>query len=493
MHPAVDVRLGQLRWAALHVHPAFDADHPNWDEANCSGLLLTHVAVPTAIQPIWHGSTTGSLRRLLQPCRRACSLGQVGCTTRQGSVIGRCNATHGVEYAHRLPRPGEPAVVSFNMPSPKHVEAVLAAIADARPRLYFEFEAAGHARVPRDTILKGVDGMMSFQRDALVPYPYLSASQLWETSLRRPERGFHERRPAVAAFVSNCGSRYRNEVVEFLRNASIEVHSYGACYRPRRAQQDGGANSSTFDAREFRKSQGFESGVKPECLHYRAILAVENSACTDYVTEKLIQVVGCGAVPIVRTVNGLPDYNGLYGRFPMLDGARLDAAFASSVRQVLTDQRTFESYMPWHTRTWVPSHEVIVQKDMRNPHCTLLDLITKSRETSGALSPSHLASDAPGVSSDDPLRPSSSPFVDPLFTLDDRNASRPFRQVAAEGVRRAPRCTRHGPSKGLHARLRVAPTRQRKRLRGMARSGEREKKGRGLINKINIRAVHKYL
>jgi hypothetical protein len=48
MHPAVDVRLGQLRWAALHVHPAFDADHPNWDEANCSGLLLTHVAVPTA-------------------------------------------------------------------------------------------------------------------------------------------------------------------------------------------------------------------------------------------------------------------------------------------------------------------------------------------------------------------------------------------------------------------------------------------------------------
>lgn len=368
--------------AALRVHPEFDgqtweANVKNWETCNCSGLALTRVAVPTAIQPIWHGSTKGTLRRLLMPCKRSCTIGQNGCVTPEGVVIGKCNATHGVEYSHRLPHDGEPAIVSFNMPSAKHLDEVLKAISKARPRLYFEFEAAGHARVPIDAVLKGVDGMMSFQRDALVPYPYLSASQLWAAAMRQPQHGFHERRPAVAAFVSNCNSQYRNEVVDFLRNnASVEVHSFGTCYRPR------GETNSSFDAREFRKTQGFESGVKPECLHYRAVLAVENSACTDYVTEKLIQAVGCGAIPIVRSINGMPNYESLYGKFPMLDATRLNTAFALAVRAALFDQRTYESYLPWHSPRLLPPEEVLAQKDVRNPHCALLDVISRSQEQS---------------------------------------------------------------------------------------------------------------
>ena len=364
---------------SLNVHPPFDEEPPDWtrSRSSCTGLKLTRVAVATPIQPIWHGSSSASLKRLLKPCRRTCTIGQAGgCIIEQRMVIGKCNATHGVEYAHRLPHPGEPAIVSFNMPREQHVVAALKAIARARPRIYFEYESSVHARVPRDAILRGVDGLMSFQRDSLIPYPYSSASQLWAATLRRPERGFHERRPAIAAFVSNCHSTHRNDAVDFLQRRGIDVHSYGACFR---SHSDATANtsSSSFDPQQFRKSQGFESGVKPDCLHYRAILAIENSPCVDYVTEKLIQAVGCGAVPIVRTANGIPDYVGLFGRFPMLDAVRLDDAFASAVSAVITDEHTFQSYLPWYNPQLTPPDDELARREVRNPHCTLIDVVQR--------------------------------------------------------------------------------------------------------------------
>ena len=354
-------RIGQA--PQMEKHPSTAYTSP----ASCSGLTLTRVAVPTGIQPIFPsmGGPRVSLKRLLRPCatENACSVGADGClaTGPQASAIGRCNATHGVEYEHRLPLDGEPAIVSFFNPSASNVREALAAVAKARPRLYFEFEPPVHARVPQPQVLLGVDGQMTYARRAMVHYPYFTPTQLWSAARQPAEsRGFHERLPAVAVFVSNCRG-HRAEAIDWLRRR-FDVHSYGAC-------KHGGNTSDVGSGRR----QRIEGGHFPECLRYRAVLAIENNACEDYVSEKLLEAVRCGAVPIVRTFKGLPNYKSLYGPLPLLDAENLDDKFETLLRSVLTQRRVWESYLPSHSPGLAPPPAQIAALDSPNPHCQLID------------------------------------------------------------------------------------------------------------------------
>ncbi|CAF4638040.1 unnamed protein product, partial [Rotaria magnacalcarata] len=42
--------------------------------------------------------------------------------------------------------------------------------------------------------------------------------------------------------------------------------------------------------------------------NYKFVIAIENSNCQDYVSEKLILAVSSGSIPIVAGFNGRPDY-----------------------------------------------------------------------------------------------------------------------------------------------------------------------------------------
>ena len=341
---------------------------------SCSGLVLTRVAVPTGIQPIFPGmgGPGASLRRLLKPCatEHACTVGADGCFLSQPRhvAIARCNATHGVEYEHRLPDDGEPAIVSFFSPSASHVRDALAAVANARPRLFFDFEPPMHSRVPQAQVLRGVDGQMTYARRALVHYPYLSAAQLWSAALKpTASQGFDERRPAIAVFVSNCRG-HRAEAIDWLRQR-FDVHSYGAC-------RHGGNTTGLASERR----QRVEGGHFPECQHYRAILAIENNACEDYVSEKLLEAIRCGGVPIVRTFKGLPDYRSLFGPLPLLDAEVLDEAFESRLRAVLTQRDAWERYMPSRRPSLAADSNAIAARAVRNPHCQLIDTVARFRD-----------------------------------------------------------------------------------------------------------------
>ena len=347
--------------------------HPFDGGSKCAGLVLTRVAVPTGIQPIFPGmgGPAASLKRLLKPCatEHACTVGVDGCFIwkPRAAAIGRCNATHGVEYEHRLPDDGEPAIVSFFSPSATHVREALAAVAKARPRLYIEFEPPVHARVPQSQVLLGVDGQMTYARRSLVQYPYVSAAQLWSVA-RNPDgaSGFEARKPAIAVFVSNCRG-HRAEAIDWLR-ARFEVHSYGSCKH--------GGNTSGFDTARRQRREG---GHFPECLQYRAVLAIENNACEDYVSEKLLEAVRCGAVPIVRTYKGLPDYQGLFGPLPLLDAVVLDDAFEARLRSVLTQRDVWERYIPSRTPALAPDAEAVAKLTPRNPHCQLIEAVSRYR------------------------------------------------------------------------------------------------------------------
>ena len=283
------------------------------------------------------------------------------------AAIGRCNATHGVEYAHRLPSDGEPAIVSFFNPSANNVRDALAAIEKARPRLYLEFEPPVHARVNQAIVLRGVDGQMTYARRAMVHYPYFTPAELWSTALERSpgSPGFDERLPAIAVFVSNCRGR-RAEAIDWLRKR-FDVHSYGACRR----------SSSNVTGMSSGRRQVVEGGHFPECLRYRAVLAIENNACEDYVSEKLLEAVRCGAVPIVRTYNGLPDYKSLYGPLPLLDAVDLNDEFEARLRAALTERHVWESLLPAKTPEIAPSAAQIAEMTSPNPHCQLIEVVAR--------------------------------------------------------------------------------------------------------------------
>ena len=365
---------------------------------NCSELTLTPVAVPTGIQPIFPGmfNARTSLKRMLAPCNTkegACSVGNDGCATEK-KTIGRCNSTHGVLYEHRLPEDGEAAIVSFFNPSALFLKDGLAAIARASLRLYFEVEPPVHARVPQEHVLRHVDGTMTYTRDALVRYPYFSPAQLWDVALRPPNAtpGFHERLPAIAVFVSNCHG-HRKDVIDWLRRR-FNVHSYGKCRKSNKtvlataaAPSPPLARPSSPDGKQLEsghpstlpRKQHVEGGHLPECLRYRIVFAMENSACTDYVSEKLYLAALCGSVPLVRTVKGVPNYASNFGPLPVLDASSLDDAFASRVHKVLTHRAEWEAHLPAYTRSLQPSAGELGRLAVPNPHCALLEAAARYR------------------------------------------------------------------------------------------------------------------
>ena len=348
---------------------------PSVPADQCNGLILTRVAVPTGIQPIFPGmgGPGASLKRLLQPCltKGSCQYGNVGCfrTKPKAAAIGRCNSTHAVEYEHRLPDDGEPAIISFFAPSQTSVREALAAVSNARPRLLFDFEPPVHSRMPVAQVLAGVDGWMTYTRQSMVRYPYFSAGELWAAA-RSPvgDQGFDVRLPAIAMFVTNCKG-HRAEAIEWLRKR-FDVHSFGSCKH--------NVNASVVGSE---RRQKVEAGHFPECTRFRAVLAIENNACEDYVSEKLLEAVRCGAVPIVRTVKGLPDYQALLGNLPLLDAANLDEDFERRLRQVLTQRDVWESYMPSIRSDLIPSDQAVRRLDRPNPHCQMIEVAAQYRST----------------------------------------------------------------------------------------------------------------
>jgi hypothetical protein len=71
--------------------------------------------------------------------------------------------------------------------------------------------------------------------------------------------------------------------------AYIPIDSYGRCLRNKQAV-DVRSNALIYSS-------------------YKFVIAIENSNCEDYVTEKLIQAFASTSIPIIASRNGKPDYS----------------------------------------------------------------------------------------------------------------------------------------------------------------------------------------
>ncbi|KAG0248027.1 Alpha 1,3 fucosyltransferase [Mortierella polycephala] len=110
------------------------------------------------------------------------------------------------------------------------------------------------------------------------------------------KHGFHEQDSRalapVAWIVSNCRARNGRHFMVNQLKKYIDVDIYGNCMPNRKWPK--------------RKDGVTEMAAEELASHYKFYLAIENSNCDDYVTEKLERALAVGAVPVV---DGPKDYS----------------------------------------------------------------------------------------------------------------------------------------------------------------------------------------
>lgn len=151
--------------------------------------------------------------------------------------------------------------------------------------------------------VRGFDGELNYRRDAAVTLPFYVPSAFARAMAQLP----HEpaTKHSVGIYVDNCLPPMRNRVITALRRApGLTVESYGLCQPT--------VNKSTVRYWHDRRMR-YHPEAQEHCKRHRVLFAAQHTACADYVNDNLFQALhACGAIPLVLTVGGLPDYEALF-------------------------------------------------------------------------------------------------------------------------------------------------------------------------------------
>jgi hypothetical protein len=120
----------------------------------------------------------------------------------------------------------------------------------------------------------------------------------------------------------------------------MKIDSYGACLNNR--QGYGGRMTDNVEA--YKK--------------YKFVIAIENSNCADYVTEKLVKAVEAGAIPIVAGRNGRPDYRRYMPKHSYINIFDYPSikALADDLKRIANNQTLYQSYL------WYKKHDEDILK-----------------------------------------------------------------------------------------------------------------------------------
>ena len=193
----------------------------------------------------------------------------------------------------------------------------------ARPNLFFSIESPGFEPWQAQLSPMRFDGDIGYEQSSTIWRPYFRPHDLWRL---RPNLRFEPtQRRSVGIWVGNCRSQERNEIIRALLNATdYRVESHGGCLR----------NVDTPAGRG-------RPPMVPACERHRVMLAVENTVCDGYITEKMTNAMKCGAVPLVLSHGGYPGYDRHLGAFPRIDAGT--AGWLQQVRRVMLD----DTYYAW--------------------------------------------------------------------------------------------------------------------------------------------------
>ncbi|KAK9004513.1 hypothetical protein V6N11_041983 [Hibiscus sabdariffa] len=129
----------------------------------------------------------------------------------------------------------------------------------------------------------------------------------------------------AAAFISNCGARFRLQALVGLENENIKIDSYGRCH----GNRNGKVN-------------------KVETLkRYKFSLAFENSNEEDYVTEKFFQSLVAGSIPVVVGAPNIEDFAPSPGSYLFIKELEDVHSVAGRMKYLAEDPDAYNQSLRW--------------------------------------------------------------------------------------------------------------------------------------------------
>ena len=134
-------------------------------------------------------------------------------------------------------------------------------------------------------------------------------------------------------------------------------------------------------------------GQKGHCMRHRLMLAIENNACRDYVSDNLCQALQCGAIPVIKSVwsdaDGMlmPDYQAIYG--DIIEHLVVNASrpgWLAEVRMLMTNDTEYtRRHQRWvtHGQTVLRGGAARPRADPGNWHCQWYDATNAARSRAG--------------------------------------------------------------------------------------------------------------
>ena len=139
-----------------------------------------------------------------------------------------------------------------------------------------------------------------------------------------------EKSAPIAWIVSNCNAYNGREKYMKKLMDKIGVDSYGGCLK----------NKFTHPSEHM-------TGNIELFSKYKFVIAIENSNCMDYVTEKLVHAVASGAIPIVAGKDNKPDYLRFLPKksyINIYDYSTIDE-IVDKINSIASNKTEYESYM----------------------------------------------------------------------------------------------------------------------------------------------------
>lgn len=177
----------------------------------------------------------------------------------------------------------------------------------------------------------------------------------------------------IVWIVSNCNAFNGREKYMKKLMSSVTVDSYGGCLK----------NKFTHTADRMKGNIELFS-------HYKFVIAIENSNCEDYITEKLVHAVGSGSIPIVAGKNGKPDYLKFIPKHSYINLYDYESPekLAEHITQISSNKTLYESYMPFKRHEYtkdqlnkmdLPDLIKISKKIFNSDEKFLKELVTKEK------------------------------------------------------------------------------------------------------------------
>ena len=145
----------------------------------------------------------------------------------------------------------------------------------------------------------------------------------------------------IVWIVSNCNAFNGREKYMQRLMSSVKVDSYGGCLK----------NKFTHTADRMKGNIELFS-------RYKFVIAIENSNCQDYITEKLVHAIGSGSIPIVAGKDDKPDYLKFIPKHSYINlyDYETPEKLAEHINKISKNKTLYETYIPFKRHSYTREH-----------------------------------------------------------------------------------------------------------------------------------------